>query len=308
MGCAGWYFYRLNSCVMFQGISVAEFNRYFQTDRDCRQYLFDLKWKNGYQCFYCGLKKGYKGKTSFNIRCAACGYEESPTANTLFHKMKIPLLKAFGMVYRIGVKKKGISTLELAREFRVDQKSSWLFKRKTQEALRDESQLSATEGMDISEWPAADLPIIKEKGVGLVDEKLIIALGRSRHGKLGPGFGMIDFSGDSSKPILKLNPQPKEIVTAKNKLLNDPSKLKLQNKPETRQGSGTGKKGHALVMSNLKRWLKGIHHHCSIYYVNGYLDEFFFRLNHRSYLKGIWHSLIQRFMAGSPYFHQAIAT
>src|ERR1700753_1573193 len=98
---------------MFRGISIDQFNKYFQTDEDCRLYLFNLKWKNGFRCFRCKKTKGYKGKKSFNIRCAGCGYEESVTANTLFHKLKIPLLKAFGMLYRIGVKKKGMSTLEL---------------------------------------------------------------------------------------------------------------------------------------------------------------------------------------------------
>ena len=97
---------------------------------DCKQYLFDLTWKNGYQCRRCGCTKSHKGKTRFHLRCQRCCYDESVTANTVFHKLKIPLLKAFGMSLRIAVKKKGMSTTELAREFSINQKSSWLFKRK----------------------------------------------------------------------------------------------------------------------------------------------------------------------------------
>ncbi len=40
-------------------------------------------------------------------RCSQCGYDESATAGTLFHKLKFSLLKAFEMVYEITTSKKG---------------------------------------------------------------------------------------------------------------------------------------------------------------------------------------------------------
>ena len=55
--------------------------------------------------------KSHKGKTRFHLRCQSCGYDESVTSHTVFHKPKIPLLKAFGMTFRLAVKKKGMSTL-----------------------------------------------------------------------------------------------------------------------------------------------------------------------------------------------------
>ncbi|MEJ7739723.1 MAG: IS1595 family transposase [Chitinophagaceae bacterium] len=120
---------------MFQGITISEFNKFFTSEDDCRQYLFDLKWNDGYRCRNCNGKKSCKGKTRFHLRCTQCGYDESVTAHTLFHKMKIPLLKAFGINFRISVRKKGMSTIELANEYGINQKSSWLFKRKAQEAM-----------------------------------------------------------------------------------------------------------------------------------------------------------------------------
>jgi hypothetical protein len=91
---------------MFQGISAQQFNKYFQNEDDCKQYLFDLKWKKGYRCRRCGCTKYYKGRTRFHLRCRSCGYDESVTAQTIFHKLKIPLLKAFGMAFRLSVRKK----------------------------------------------------------------------------------------------------------------------------------------------------------------------------------------------------------
>ncbi|MBC7888554.1 MAG: transposase [Ferruginibacter sp.] len=58
---------------------------------------------------------------------------------------------------------------------------------------------------------------------------------------------------------------------------------------------------------NLKGWLRGIHHHCSERFTDGYLNEFFFRFNRRNFLPSIWHKLIERFMTGQPYSYNADA-
>ncbi len=94
---------------MFQGISGQQFNRCFKNEDDCKQYLFDLKWKKSYRCTRCGCTKNYKGRTRFHLRCRSCSYNESVTAQTIFHKVKIPLLKAFGRAFRLSVRKKGMS-------------------------------------------------------------------------------------------------------------------------------------------------------------------------------------------------------
>lgn len=46
------------------------------------------------------------------------------------------------MSFRIAVKKKGISTIELALEFSINQKSSWLFKSKAQESMKSSGKYS----------------------------------------------------------------------------------------------------------------------------------------------------------------------
>jgi hypothetical protein len=58
-------------------------------------------------------------------------FEEFVTVHTLFHKIKISLLKASGMSFHIVVRK-GMSTVELAGEFDANPQSSRPFKRKSQ--------------------------------------------------------------------------------------------------------------------------------------------------------------------------------
>jgi len=78
----------------------------------------------------------YKGRTWHHRRCRKCLYDERVTAHTVFHDLKMPLLKAFQMSFRIPAKKKGMSTVELGCEVGVQQKTAWFFKRKLQIAMK----------------------------------------------------------------------------------------------------------------------------------------------------------------------------
>jgi hypothetical protein len=91
---------------MLQGINSIEFNRQFKDNEDCYLYLIEKKWGNGYQCSRCGCKECYKGRTYYHRRCRVCGYGESVTANTVFHGMKMPMLKAFHMIFRLTLKRR----------------------------------------------------------------------------------------------------------------------------------------------------------------------------------------------------------
>ncbi len=121
---------------MFRGINSIAFNRKFKNNEDCYLYLIEKKWGNGYACSRCGCLECYKGRTYYHRRCKVCRYGESVTANSVFHGMKMPILKAFHMIFRLAAKKKGMSTTELGAEVGVQQKTAWLFKRKIQVVMK----------------------------------------------------------------------------------------------------------------------------------------------------------------------------
>lgn len=124
---------------MFKGINAIEFGKRFTNNEDCYLYLIERKWGKGYQCSRCGCAQSYKGRTYYHRRCKECGYGESVTTNTVFHGMKMPLLKAFHMIFRLTAKKKGMSTTELGAEVGVQQKTAWLFKRKVQVVMKQDN-------------------------------------------------------------------------------------------------------------------------------------------------------------------------
>ena len=83
----------------FQSIPKPEFFEKFGTYKQCIQHLSELKWKDGFRCPKCGGQRSCKAIRPFDKQCTRCRYIISPTADTLFHKVKFPLEKAFLVVY-----------------------------------------------------------------------------------------------------------------------------------------------------------------------------------------------------------------
>lgn len=293
---------------MFKGMSVKEFNRSFKNDDDCRMYLFRLKWADGYQCKKCGNKKYHKGKSKYHFRCTQCLYGESPTANTIFHKMKVPLLKAFGMIFRISVKKKGISTLELSREFSINKKTAWLFKRKIQEVMCGAENIQLKDPVDSSSFifGGAELEW-KSRFQG--EESNATLLVEKHKNKLGSATGWIagnnNLAGD--KGYLKtvnnnsVETEAGEATAIKLEATTAEIPENISNAPKS-----TGRSGVQILIFNLRNWLRGIHHHCSARFANGYLQEFIFRFNRRNNLKMILHMTIVAGISHQPYFYRPI--
>jgi hypothetical protein len=118
--------------VKYTGVLSIEFYKQFQSDADCYRYLSEIKWERGYVCKKCDHTKYGKGKQPYSRRCAKCNYDESPTAGTMFDKIKFSLLISFHILFKISTKKKGMSSLELSEEFGLRQKTCWEFKWKIQ--------------------------------------------------------------------------------------------------------------------------------------------------------------------------------
>lgn len=99
------------------------------TNSDCFDFLYELKWGNGFKCRKCNNTTSRTGKTAYHKRCLHCDYEESVTAHTIFHHMRFPILKGFYMVYRIRQTNGNISALKLMTEVFMSTKTVSRFKK-----------------------------------------------------------------------------------------------------------------------------------------------------------------------------------
>lgn len=295
---------------MFTGMNLLEFTKRFQSDADCISYLMEIKWKDGMKCVKCNSEEFWKGKYSNNIRCKKCGYEESPTAGTLFHKIKFPLLKAFHICYRVSVSKKGMSSWGLSRELGLRQMTCWAFKRKIQEAMASSESFPLKGRVDVDELAIGGHD---EGGQGRskADKKLVsLSVEIREDGKMGRAYGTLinDYSTKELEKIFDAHISKKGAKVRTDKWTGYSP---LQSKWDIEMvKSDKGKKFpelHILIM-NLKSWLRGIHHKCSEKHMQAYLNEFFYRFNRRKFGETIFNGLLMRMVKSKPLYQKAFTT
>jgi len=137
--------------LRFKSLSLFDFQERFPDSDSCLSHLAELKWSNGFRCRKCGHGKHCAGGQPCSRQCTSCRYDESPTANTLFHKIKFDLLKAFYIVYFVSTNKKGVISTELARKLSLRQKTCWAFKRKVIKAMKSSGDHPLTGTAEVDE-------------------------------------------------------------------------------------------------------------------------------------------------------------
>ncbi|WP_367865505.1 7TM diverse intracellular signaling domain-containing protein [Pedobacter sp. WC2423] len=113
--------------VMSADVDFEEFSKIYPDKESCNLFLSDLKWKDGYSCRKCKNTHFYTGHIAFSRRCSKCGYEESVTAYTVFQNTRIPINKAFYMIFLIYSSKGKISSHKLAEILNIRQSTCWTY-------------------------------------------------------------------------------------------------------------------------------------------------------------------------------------
>jgi len=113
--------------VMSADLDFEEFSKIYPDKESCNLFLSDLKWKDGYTCRKCKNTHYYIGHIPYSRRCSKCGYEESVTTYTIFQNTRIPINKAFYMIFLIYSTKGKISSHRLAEILNIRQSTCWTY-------------------------------------------------------------------------------------------------------------------------------------------------------------------------------------
>lgn len=289
----------------FEGVNSIMFNRYFQNDEDCFRYLSEIKWGSDspYKCKKCSHSKYGKGKKPYSRRCTRCNYDESPTAGTMFDKLKFSLLVAFHIVFKISTKKKGMSSLELSEEFELRQKTCWEFKWKIQQAMASSKLYPLTGEVHIDEFLIGEYEQGKQGRSSASKKRLvIIALEVMKDGNVGRSYAQVIDKVSAKEFKLFFN----AYISKDANIVTDEWKGYLPLKkeyPMLRQvpsNKGANFKQLHIHIMNIQGWLRGIHHHCTKERLQGYLDEYHYRYNRRNHMGSIFDLTIKKMVVSEP--------
>lgn len=141
-----------------------------------RKYLEGHLWPNGPVCPDCKSERiSERPKRPGFYHCNACNFDFTVRTGTIFERSKIPLDKWVYAMYLLVTARKGISSMQLAKEIGVTQKTAWFMLGRLREAC------SAPDSID------------KLKGVIEIDEAFFGGKERNKHEskKLRAGRGPV---------------------------------------------------------------------------------------------------------------------
>jgi transposase-like protein len=271
-------------------ISTFKLFELFPDNEAARLYLEARLWPNGTVCPDCKGDRISKTKRVGFYHCNACNFDFTIRTGTIFERSKIPLNKWLYAMYLLVTARKGISSLQLAKEIGVTQKTAWFMLGRLREAC------SAPDSID------------KLRGIVEIDEAFFggkegnkheskkLRAGRGPVGKVAV-LGMRERGGRTRAKVTELRTLDaihgeihanveigSQLYTDDHMVFSDLDGLFFRHDAVSH---AAGEYARGPVSTNsiesvwavLKRGIHGVYHHASPKHLSRYIDEFTFRLN-----------------------------
>jgi transposase-like protein len=271
--------------------SLGEFEDQFGTEDQCWQYLFRLRWPDGFVCPRCRERRWGRSKRN-RLVCASCQYQASVTAGTVLQDTHKPLRLWFRAMWWVTSQKTGVSALGLQRILGLGSyRTAWAWLHKLRRAMvrpgRD--RLSGQIDVDETYWRGKEEGRQgRERG-----KKALIVIAAQQDGRK---IGRIrirrvpDASAKSLHAFVSESIEPGSAVHTDGwsgyaglngkGYVHEPAKQGRLDVPGAEEDLLP--RVHRVV-SLLKRWLLGTHQGAiSSAHLDYYLDEFTFRFNRRT--------------------------
>lgn len=117
-----------------KNLSIYEFLDKFPNEESAIIYFETIRWRNGVICPHCDSDRVSQCIKPMPYRCKECRKHFSIRTNSILTESKIPLHKWLMAMYIITTSRKGISSVQLAKELGITQKSAWFLGHRIREA------------------------------------------------------------------------------------------------------------------------------------------------------------------------------
>lgn len=268
-------------------MTILEFQDKYGTEDQCRQYLFDKRWSNGFICPKCGYGEYFNVKSRNLYQCKKCNHQASVTAGTILDKTQTPLVKWFLAMYLMSEDKRGISALALKTKLGISYNTAWTMSYKIRHAMgkRDENyKLGGIVELDDAFFGAPTEDGKRGRGTDKTPVLVSVSLtdeGKPRYAKMKVvdsvnGTNVKSFSSKSILPGSEIHTDGFPTYS----VLNGESYSLVQKNYDPAKDPEHLRWTH-IITSNAKAFINGTFHGLDSIHLQRYLDEFCYRLNRR---------------------------
>lgn len=264
-----------------------EFEKRFSSDEACRDYLYQLRWPDGFQCPRCQNNKAWPIKELY-YQCSNCNYQLSVIAGTIFHGTHKPLRIWFKTIWWLTGQKNGASALGLTRMLGIGSyPTAWAMLHKLRRAMVTPGRNFLAGIIEADEtYIGGDKP--GKRGRGAADKAIVfvgVEINESRIGRIRlqriPNASATNLEDAIKKNISRGSTIQTDGWNGYIHLSHLGYKHEVVRK-RAEIGYNLLPSCHRVV-SLLKRWLLGTHQGAvSRKHLDYYLDEFTFRFNRRN--------------------------
>ena len=294
--------------MKFKGENILEFTSYFPDDRSCLQYLSDHKWVDGFTCKKCGHTKFTVRKKNLARDCNRCHHIESPTAGTMFHRVRFGIRKAFMIAFEMSATTKGLSASQLSKRYGISRTTAWTFMHKVRTTMQSSTKHPMKGNVQVDEFVFGGKESLKQgRSKDTNKKKLIGALELNDTGKVKRVYfkKIEDYSSKSLSTIFDSH------ISTEAQVLTDKWTgyvpiAKRFNIEQKYSDKGSSMKQMHTIIHQLKSWLRSIYSWVHEEHIEKYLAEYSFRINRSIYKQTIFDNLIQRMINAQPLTYQAI--
>jgi len=119
--------------------SLPQLLDYFKEEKTCIEYYENIRWGDNPACPHCGSLNPYKTTRGYKCSDNECYKKFTCKVGTIFENSKISFRIWFAAIYLATSHKKGISSVQLALDLGITQKTAWFVLHRIREMLKVKS-------------------------------------------------------------------------------------------------------------------------------------------------------------------------
>lgn len=278
------------------GQGIIEYFDTFKTDLDCLAYLAKIKWEKGFKCCKCGHTKSTIRKSNLARDCNRCHHIESPTAGTMFHKVKFGIRKAFTIVFEMSATTKSISSSQMAKRLNIRSTTAWLFMHKVRISMKSSERFPITGTVIVDEFVFGGKEDLKPgRSSNSKKKKIVAAIEIDEKGGVKRAYfkRIDDYSAASLEKIFDAHISVDAKVETDKWSGYKPLK-EMYNINQTKSNKGSTFFEMNTIIHQTKSWLRSTFSWMHEGHIEKYLDEYSYRLNRSQAKETIFDNLINR--------------